>query len=42
MCQLNIYMVPKNVPAEEVISFFEMCGLNVGLERYYKIGTILN
>jgi hypothetical protein len=40
MCQLNIYMVPKTVPPEEVINLFEKSGLNVGLETYYKIEAL--
>lgn len=40
MCQLNLYMVPKSVPKEEVISIFEKHNLYIIKDSYYKFNDL--
>lgn len=41
MCQLNLYMITKNVSNGEVISIFEKYNLFISVEDYYKLDDIV-
>lgn len=40
MCQLNLYLIPKIIPAEEVVSIFKSSGLDICLDTYYKLDAL--
>lgn len=41
MCQLNLYLVPKNVPEDNIINIFEKHDLYISKEIYYKFNEPL-
>ncbi|SHJ10028.1 hypothetical protein SAMN02745163_01304 [Clostridium cavendishii DSM 21758] len=40
MCQLNLYMIPKNIPREKVISVFKKNNFYIREESYYKFDDL--
>lgn len=40
MCQLNLYMVSKNISTKEVVSIFNKNGWYISKESYYKINEL--
>lgn len=40
MCQLNLYIVPNNIPTKEIISTFKKYNLNINVEDYYKLDNL--
>lgn len=40
MCQLNLYIVPSNIPEEEIIKIFEKYKLNISVESDYNLNEL--
>ncbi|WP_026477690.1 hypothetical protein [Alkaliphilus transvaalensis] len=40
MCQLNLYLVPKNIPAKKIISIFEKYNLSTSIDCYNIIDSL--
>lgn len=42
MCQLNLYIVPKNIPTQKVMSIFEKNNSDVIVSEHYKLDELVD